>query len=147
MPGHGAEELLSLCERDWLREKIAACLKTESWKDMQRKPADGGGSSNRSPRRFTARANSIPRRDYAEIETARSHVAALRAWSPAIASVTAFWNPPDQPVPLEEFWRIAADAIESAVVPAAGRPCQCRPRDERLRSAPVGCRDLSLSAA
>jgi RecB family exonuclease len=115
MPGKGAPELLSLCEADWLREKIAVCLQTDSWKDMQRTPGAWR-------RQFESLAVSLyrpgkldPTPDYAGIEAARSHTAALRAWLSAIESVTAFWNPSDQLVTLEEFWRIAQDAIDGAV--------------------------------
>jgi ATP-dependent helicase/DNAse subunit B len=116
MPGHGAEALLALCERDWLRNEIAACLKTGTWKPTARKPAEW-------QTRFEGLAATLYRpgaldtpRDHADVETARSHVAALRSWSAAIASIGAFWNEPGQLVSLEEFWRVAADVVRSAVV-------------------------------
>jgi ATP-dependent helicase/DNAse subunit B len=116
MPGHGAPALLQLCERDWLREEIAVCLKTEAWKNTPRKPAEWREA-------FESLAAGLYRpgvleapRDHADVETARSHVAALRSWSAAIAATVAFWNPADQAVSLEEFWRVATDVIESAVV-------------------------------
>ncbi len=114
MPGHGAAELLSLCERDWLREKIAVCLKTESWKNIQRTPAAWRRRSSRSPRRSTARANSIPPRS------------CRCRGSPQPRRRSAFLVNGDRVghgvlesggsmISLEEFWRVAADAIESAV--------------------------------
>ncbi len=116
MPGHGAEALLALCERDWLRDEIAACLKTEIWKTTPEKPAVWRA-------RFESLATALYRpgtldtpRDQADVETARSHVAALRSWSAAIASIGAFWRDPGELIPLEEFWRVAAEAVESAVV-------------------------------
>ncbi len=75
----------------------------------------GGGSSSRSLSSLYRPGKLDPASDYAGIEAARSHTAALRAWLSAIESVTAFWNPSDQLVTLEEFWRIAKDAVDSAV--------------------------------
>ena len=123
MPGHGAAALLRLCERDWLREEIAVCLKTEAWKNTPRKPAEWLTA-------FESLAAGLYRpgvleapRDHNDVETARSHVAALRSWSAAIATAAAFWNPADQAVSLDEFWRVATDVIDSAVVQfAADRP-------------------------
>ncbi len=116
MPGHGAAALLQLCERDWLRDEIALCLKTEAWKNAPRKPAEWLTA-------FESLAAGLYRpgvleapRDHADVATARSHVAALRSWSTAITAAAAFWNPADQQVSLEEFWRVATDVIESAVV-------------------------------
>ncbi len=116
MPGHGAAALLQLCERDWLREEIAVCLKTEAWKNTPRKPAEWQTA-------FESLAAALYRpgvleapRDHAAVETARSHVAALRSWSTAIAAAAKFWNSADQAVSLEEFWRVATDVIDSAVV-------------------------------
>lgn len=121
MPGHGAEALLALCETDWLREEIASCLKIETWetwKDTPQKPAEW-------QRRFEALAAAHYRpgtldlpRDPADVEAARGYAAGLRAWLAAIESITPFWNPPDQPIPLEDFWRVASDAIEGAVIHA-----------------------------
>jgi ATP-dependent helicase/DNAse subunit B len=115
MPGHGAAALLQLCEQDWLREEIAACLKTDVWKNAPRNPAEWLTA-------FESLATGLYRpgvletpRDHAGVETARSHVAALRSWSSAIAAAAAFWKTSEQ-VSLEEFWRVATDAIESAVV-------------------------------
>jgi ATP-dependent helicase/DNAse subunit B len=120
MPGRGAAALLQMCERDWLRDEIAACLKTEAWKNTPRKPAAWQTA-------FESLAASLYRpgvleapRDHAGVETARSHVSALRAWSTAIAAAAAFWNSPDANVSLEEFWRVAADIVESIVVQPAG---------------------------
>ena len=122
MPGHGAAELLALCDRDWLRGEIAECLRTEAWKTSPQKPAEW-------QRRFEALAANLYRpgaldmgRDHAAVESARSHVAAVRAWVAAISSTTAFWNDPDQTISLEEFWRVASAAVESAVL---------RPIDDR----------------
>ncbi|HTA41935.1 MAG TPA: PD-(D/E)XK nuclease family protein [Bryobacteraceae bacterium] len=116
MPGRGAEELLALCEIDWLREDIALCLRTEAWKDALRTPAEwqtrfeGLAATLYRPGRLD------PPHDHVDLAATRSHVAALRAWSGAIASVAPFWTPPGQPISLDEFWRVAADAVESAVI-------------------------------
>ncbi len=116
MPGHGAAALLQLCEGDSLRDEIAVCLKTEAWKETPRKPAEWLAA-------FESLAAALYRpgvleapRDHTEVETARSHVAALRSWSAAITTAAAFWKPADQQVSLEEFWCVATDAIDSAVV-------------------------------
>jgi ATP-dependent helicase/DNAse subunit B len=116
MPGHGAAALLALCETDWLKDEIAACLKIEAWTTLQQKPQEW-------QRRFEALATSLyrpgqlePPRDHTGIEAARSHVAAVRSWVAAIASVTAFWTDSSAPITLEEFWRVASIAVETAVL-------------------------------
>jgi hypothetical protein len=122
MPGHGANALLALCESDWLRDEISNCLQTDSWKNHQQTPAVWQW-------RFERLATSLYRpgtldapRDHGEIEMARSHVAAVRAWSNAIQSIVPFWRDADRAIPLGEFWRVAQTAIEAAVV---------QPADER----------------
>jgi ATP-dependent helicase/DNAse subunit B len=128
MPGHGAAALLDLCERDWLKEEIASCLKTETWKDAPQRPAEW-------QRRFEALTTGLYRpgaldtpRDHSAVEAARSHVAGLRTWMAAVASIAEFWPAHDQPVALEEFWRVASDAIESAVI---------EPHDDRANTVHV----------
>ncbi len=115
MPGHGAEALLALCERDWLREKIADCLKIEAWKDAPQKPSVWLARLEALAGLLYRPGKLDPPGDYTGVEAARSHVAALHAWLAALESVVAFWDPPDWPIPLEEFWRVAAGAAESAV--------------------------------
>lgn len=116
MPGRGGDALLALCESEWLKQEIAACLRMEAWVKAPQTPAEWR-------RRFEGLGASLYRpglldqpRDYADVEAARSHVAALRAWSEAVASVEAFWSAPQQPISMEEFWRVASDAIETAVI-------------------------------
>ncbi|MDP9053702.1 MAG: PD-(D/E)XK nuclease family protein [Acidobacteriota bacterium] len=116
MPGRGAAALLSICDADWLREDIAACLKIESWVSTPRKPAEW-------LRRLESLAASLYRpgqmeipRDLTGIEAARSHVAAVRAWVTAISSVGEFWPAPEEPISLAEFWRVASIAIETATL-------------------------------
>ncbi len=116
MPGRGAAALLSLCETDWLREEIAECLKIEAWIASPQKPTEW-------QRRFESLSASLYRpgqleipRDHTGIEAARSHVAAMRSWNAAIASITAFWAAPQEPISLAEFWRVAAIAVETAVL-------------------------------
>jgi ATP-dependent helicase/DNAse subunit B len=113
MPGRGANELLALCDSEWLREEIAVCLKTEAWRALLLTPAEW-------PKRFEALATNLYRPgtldiagDHAGIESARSHAAALRSWVDAVSSLAAL---PAQPVSLEDFWRVASVAIDSAVI-------------------------------
>ncbi|MGA2715730.1 MAG: PD-(D/E)XK nuclease family protein [Bryobacteraceae bacterium] len=119
MPGHGAEALLTLCEQDWLRDEIAACLaiglNAEAWKNALCKPTEWQTRFEALARLYRPGTLDMPR-DHADVETARSHVAAMRSWSTAIASIEAFWSEPDTLIPLEEFWRVAAEAVQSAVV-------------------------------
>lgn len=116
MPGHGAEALLALCERDWLRDEIAACLITGAWKNVPLKPAEWQNRLESLARSLYRPGRLDTPRDHLDVETSRSHVAALRAWSAAVASIAGFWSDPDQPVPLEEFWRVGADAVQSTVI-------------------------------
>ena len=66
MPGAGAAELLALCQSDWLREEIAACLKTEAWKTSLLKPAEWA-------KRFEALATNLYRPG--TLDLARDHAA------------------------------------------------------------------------
>ena len=116
MPGHGAEALLALCERDWLQDEIAACLKTETWITTPQKPAAWQVRLESLATTLYRPGTLATPRDHADVETARSHVAALRSWSGAIASIVAFWSDPNEAIPLEEFWRVAAEALQSAVI-------------------------------
>jgi ATP-dependent helicase/DNAse subunit B len=119
MPGRGVNELLALCDpgaltgKAWLREEIAICLKTEAWKASLAQPAEWA-------KRFEALATSLYRpgtldiaRDHAGIESARSHVAALRSWVDTVQSLAALSS---QPISLEDFWRAVSAAVDTAVI-------------------------------
>jgi ATP-dependent helicase/DNAse subunit B len=113
MPGRGVADLLALCEDGWLREDIAACLKIDAWKTSLLKPAEW-------LKRFDALATNLYRpgtldtaRDAVSLQSARSHVAAVRSWLDAVSSITAL---PEQPVSLENFWRAASIAVDAAVI-------------------------------
>jgi ATP-dependent helicase/DNAse subunit B len=122
MPGRGGSELLGLCEpgaltgKAWLREEIATCLKTDTWKATPQTPSEW-------QRRFEALATNLYRpgtleipTSHTDVETARSHVAGLRSWVAAVESITPFWTVPDAPVALEDFWRVASAAVDTAVL-------------------------------
>jgi len=111
MPGRSAPDLLKLCEAEWLRDEISACLKIASWKDDLQTPADW-------LRRLQSFAESVYRpgrlgvaADATAVMAARSHVAALRAWMDTIAPIADL---PAKPISLATFWRAASLAIESA---------------------------------
>ena len=120
MPGRGAVEFLGLCESDRLREDIAACLKTESWRNTTQTPSQW-------LQRFESLATNLYRpglldiaTDHTAVEAARSHAAALRAWINAVESVTSYWAGilanPDQPIPLADFWNVASVAVDTAAL-------------------------------
>jgi ATP-dependent helicase/DNAse subunit B len=111
MPGRGAEAFLHLCDSEGLRANIADCLKVEAWRGDKLRPRAW-------QRRFAQMAASLYRirtvpepEDYAAVESARSHAAALRAWSGAVETAVEFWQ--DAPVSLEEFHRVVRDALDS----------------------------------
>ena len=113
MPGHGADALLALCDPD-LRKRIGDCVAVDAWRDDRLRPAAW-------QHRFEQLAQTLYRpgmldvaRDHAAVESARSHVAAVRTWLDAIASAAAFWVDGAQQVTLGEFWHIAAEAVEAA---------------------------------
>jgi len=112
MPGRGAEAFLQICESETLRGNMADCLKVEAWRGERALPARVW------QRRFEQMAASVYRirtvpepGDYAAVESARSHAAALRAWSAAVETAVEFWQ--DQPVSLGEFHRMVRDALDS----------------------------------
>ena len=111
MPGRGAEAFLNLCESETLRANIADCLRVEAWRGDRLRP-------RLWQRRFEQMAASLYRtrtvpepEDYAAVESARSHAAALRAWSAAVETAVEFWQ--DEPVSLEAFHRVVRDALDS----------------------------------
>lgn len=116
MPGHGGDALLTLCESERLRKDIEKYLKTGVWKNARATPAEWA-------RRFESLARTLYQPgsadlplDHTGVEAARSHTAALRAWSAAIASVVAFWSAADQAISLAEFHGVATEAIDSVVI-------------------------------
>ena len=116
MPGRGSEDLLALCEDEKLSEQIGKCFAIGGWPKETQTPAEWA-------QRFEVLAETLYRpgflevgRDRAAVETQRSHVAAVAAWTEAVESVTAFWADGSVAVSLEEFWRAASEAIEAATV-------------------------------
>ena len=119
MPGHGAEPLLAICESDWLRAEIASCLQTGAWKSERQTPADWHW-------RFERLATALYRpgildnpRDHAAIAAERSHAAAVQTWIASVGQIVPFWTDPAHAITVEEFWHVAAGAIESAVLQTA----------------------------
>jgi len=113
MPGHGAAELLRLCESERLREDMAACLKTEAWRGIMQRPSEW-------LQRFESLATTLYRPglldaapDHDALSAARSHPAALRAWIAAIESVVPFWTNAAQPISLADFWSMASIAVDN----------------------------------
>ncbi len=113
MPGRGADALLSLCESDWLRTRIVDCLKISAWQNESARPSLW-------QRRFEQLADSlflvrtIPApSDDADVETARSHAAGLRAWSTALDTAAVFFQNA-APISLEQFHAAVSDAVDSA---------------------------------
>jgi ATP-dependent helicase/DNAse subunit B len=115
LPGRGAANLLACCEADWLKEEIASCLRIESWLSMPQKPPDWQRRVESFAKRVYRPGQLDIAADQTGVETARGHVAALRAWVEAIGSVVPFWNS-NEPISLAEFWRVASIATEAAVV-------------------------------
>ncbi|HVW84136.1 MAG TPA: PD-(D/E)XK nuclease family protein [Bryobacteraceae bacterium] len=116
MPGRGADALLALAEED-LAKRMRHCFAIEAWGKEELRATDW-------IRRFTLLGESLYRpgmidlpRDFAAVETMRSHVAGLRAWCDAIASVSSFW-PESESLTLETFWRVASESIDATSVQA-----------------------------
>src|SRR6185437_15571711 len=116
-PGRGAEAFLALCDEragGALRSHIEDCLKIDAWRDDRLRPAAW-------QRRFEQLAESLYRvrtipapRDFADIESARSHTAGLRAWADALETAAHFWPPENGPITLEQFHAVVKDALDSA---------------------------------
>ena len=128
MPGRGAETLLSLCEDEHLRQRIARCMEISAWASETQTPAQW-------VRRLDELAETLYRpgilevaNDRGALAAQRSHVAAASAWVDAVASVTSFWPDPNAPISLREFWRASCDAIDTAEV---------RTRDDRRNAVHV----------
>ncbi|HVW10917.1 MAG TPA: PD-(D/E)XK nuclease family protein [Bryobacteraceae bacterium] len=111
MPGRGGEAFLSLCESETLRGHIADCLKVDAWRGERLRPR----AWQRRLEEMAAslyRIRTVPEpRDYAALESARSHAAALRAWSAAVEAAVEFCQ--DMPVSLDAFHQVMRDALDS----------------------------------
>ncbi len=115
MPGRGAARLLALCDSEWLRSRISDCAKVEAWVSQKARPA----TWQRRLQDFAAsvyrvRTISEPN-NYAAVETARTHTAALRSWSGALETATCLW-PPDAEVSLADFHTALLEELDSAAM-------------------------------
>ncbi|HWE53546.1 MAG TPA: PD-(D/E)XK nuclease family protein [Bryobacteraceae bacterium] len=118
MPGHGGDALLALCESEWLKPEIAACLKTTSWKSDRQTPAKWSARLERLAAALYRPGALDGPRDHSAIAIERTHTAALDAWLSTLQSIVAFWPDAAGAISLDEFWRVAGAAIESAVLRA-----------------------------
>jgi ATP-dependent helicase/DNAse subunit B len=114
MPGHGADALLAVCESDWLRAEISTCLKAGAWKSERQTPANWYARLERFATTLYRPGILEAPRDHYAIAIERTHTAALSSWISAVQSIVPFWPQGDRPITLEEFWRIAAAAVDSA---------------------------------
>jgi RecB family exonuclease len=114
MTGRGADALLALCEDD-LRKRIGDCLAIDVWRNERLHPA--GWQYRFEQLGLLYRPGIVDvARDHAAVETARSRVAGVHAWVDAVAGAASFWPDDTQQITLEEFWRVAAEAVEGASV-------------------------------
>jgi len=121
MPGRGAAELAALCDSEWLRNEIEACLKIDAWKTGALKPAEWVKRlESLAVNLYRPGIAGIPR-DHFSIEAERSHAGALRAWIAAVESVSPFWTDA-APISLADFWSVASAAVETTML---------HPMDER----------------
>jgi RecB family exonuclease len=111
MPKRGAAALAQLCDSGKLRANLAECFEVEAWRGERQHPVVWH-------RRYEQLAASLYRMgtapepgDYAAVESARSHAAALRAWSEAAETAASFWR--DTPVSLDAFHRVVRDVLDS----------------------------------
>ncbi len=115
IPGRGAAELASLCEKE-LAEKIWLCFVADGWRDHALTPAAWNSRLRQwAENLYRPGMLDAPRR-FTEVESARTQVAGLRAWLEAVEAAASLFGPEAQPVSLEEFWRVAGQAVEGAVV-------------------------------
>jgi ATP-dependent helicase/DNAse subunit B len=115
MPGRGLQSLKALCEAD-LAQRIEGCFAVDAWRNETLRPAQWA-------RRFEKWMDALYRpgmletaRDFSAVETARSHVAALRALSEALGHAVDLLGAASEPIGLEKFWRAASEAIDGATV-------------------------------
>ena len=119
MPNRGiAEALLNLCDSDQLRARLTDCLKVTAWRHETMPPDLWRRRFQQlAETLYTIRTVAEPD-DYAAIETARSHAAALRAWSAALDTAVHFWSDATPvslaAVNLEKFHAVVADALDAA---------------------------------
>jgi ATP-dependent helicase/DNAse subunit B len=114
MPNRGAEALLSLCDSDHLRARLADCLKVTAWRHETMPPDLWRRRFQQlAETLYTIRTVAEPD-DYAAIETARSHAAGLRAWSAALDTAVHFWSDAT-PISLERFHTVVADALNAGM--------------------------------
>ncbi|MES1261680.1 MAG: PD-(D/E)XK nuclease family protein, partial [Acidobacteriota bacterium] len=113
MPGAGAPALLALCEEDFAK-RIGPCLALDGWRGELARPRDWAHRLEQMAVRLYRPGRMEPARDHKALATARSHAAALSAWVEGVSSATGFWTDAEQLVSLDDFWRVAQEAMESA---------------------------------
>jgi ATP-dependent helicase/DNAse subunit B len=123
MPGHGVHGLLALCEDDRLRNAISGCFPVDSWKTDRQTPAAWQWRVENLAAILYRPGTLEDPRDYSDVTTGRSPVAALQAWTEATRAVVPFWRDANRAISLEEFWRTAQPAVDTAVL---------QPADERM---------------
>ena len=116
MPGSGAEALISHCESEsGLKAAVTDWVATEAWATALQTPAEWTRRLERLATTFYSAGTLDNPRDFTAVAASRTHVAALHSWVATVNSITAFWPAPASAIPLEEFWNVAASALDSAV--------------------------------
>jgi ATP-dependent helicase/DNAse subunit B len=116
MPARGADAVMALCAGSRFEEDLKAWVRTEEWGRERARPVDWLARMERIAETFYRPGTLDAPRDYADVQTARSHMAAVRSWLVAMESATAIWPSADQAVSLEDFWVAAEEAVEGAAV-------------------------------
>jgi len=116
MPARGADAVMALCAGSRFEEDLKVWVMTEAWGRERSRPLDWLARMERIAETFYRPGTLDAPRDYADVQTARSHMAAVRSWLAAMESATAIWPSADQAITLEDFWVAAEEAVEGAAV-------------------------------
>jgi ATP-dependent helicase/DNAse subunit B len=113
MPGTGGAELLSHAEEDFAK-RISPCMSLDAWLTQLATPASWALHFEQMAERLYRPGMLDPATDHQTLDAARSHSAALGAWTHAVSDSVAFWPDAEQAITLEAFWQVAREAVEAA---------------------------------
>ncbi len=113
LPDRGVNELLKLASEDYKR-RLTDCTAIRHWPEESLRPADWARRLEQLAAKLYLPGRLDPATSFADVESARSQTAGLRAFVEAATDVADLWPPERGLITLAEYWAVAGQAVREA---------------------------------
>ncbi len=117
LPDRGVNELLKVASLEGMgdyKRRLADCLAIRQWPEESLRPADWARRMEQLAAKLFLPGRLEPVASFADLDSARSLTAGLRAFTEAVSDVVGLWPAERGFVTLAEYWAVAGQAVREA---------------------------------